>query len=174
MNFLVLTLVATVFLLGCGGVDSRSGTQTESASQMAAGVGEVVAAYEVVRGRLAGDEVQGLAAAFGGLESAASGAPAEFLSATAKDRMRRLQDAAARGAKLESDDLEGARTAFSEASEHLVAVIASDPSLGVGLHLFECPMVQGYPKWVQTSDSIGNPYLGKQMPSCGVESQWTE
>jgi hypothetical protein len=33
-------------------------------------------------------------------------------------------------------------------------------------------MAEGYPKWVQLSQTKGNPYMGKEMQSCGVESKW--
>ncbi len=54
----------------------------------------------------------------------------------------------------------------------VVALLTADPELARGKHLFECPMATGYKKWVQTSEEISNPYMGKAMPACGAAAEW--
>jgi membrane fusion protein, copper/silver efflux system len=54
----------------------------------------------------------------------------------------------------------------------VVTLLATDKALAKGLRVFECPMVQGYRKWVQPSDEMANPYMGKKMLACGGESTW--
>lgn len=119
----------------------------------------VLAAYEKTRALLAADEMGGVPDAARALESSA--ATAQF------------PGIAAASAKLAvTTDIEAAREAFGEVSRELVTVLAKDPALAKGHYVFECPMVQGYKKWVQPSEDMANPYMGKKMLACGGESTW--
>jgi Cu(I)/Ag(I) efflux system membrane fusion protein len=69
-------------------------------------------------------------------------------------------------------DIKAARAAFGVVSQHVVALLASDKSLASGQHVFECPMVSGYNKWVQPTETLENPYMGKRMLTCGGASSW--
>lgn len=129
-------------------------------------------AYEVVRAALAADSIAPVARASelmtaalreaGTVETEAPAAIREHLSAGAK----------AAGALAESAEVVRARQQFSALSEHLVALIAADPVLAEGRHLFECPMWEGESRWIQTSDKLENPYMGQAMATCGSEQQW--
>jgi hypothetical protein len=132
-------------------------------------IDDVVAAYEAVRLRLANDESDGLRAAFDRLETAALDAADKAASSPVSDRLIELA-AAAEG--FDGADLQSARATFAEASSHLVSAIAADPSLAGGLSIFECPMAEYYPKWIQASAPKANPYMGKKMQTCGLESRW--
>jgi membrane fusion protein, copper/silver efflux system len=33
-------------------------------------------------------------------------------------------------------------------------------------------MAEGFEKWVQTSEEISNPFMGKRMLACGSASTW--
>ena len=59
-------------------------------------------------------------------------------------------------------------------SRHLLALLRAEDSLASGLHVFECPMADGYGRWVQPSADISNPYMGTRMPACGSESSLSE
>lgn len=160
-----------LLLLGCaGGQPSQSHGATEPHEPTA--IDEVVTAYEEARSQLANDQTDDLSAAFDRLQAAALAASEKDMPEVVTEHLTKVGVAAAKGAQAEDGNLEEARQAFGEASEHLVAAIASEPSLAHGLSIFECPMTKGYPKWVQASDSKANPYMGKEMQSCGVESQW--
>ncbi|MFZ1218581.1 MAG: hypothetical protein WAO00_04770 [Chthoniobacterales bacterium] len=66
------------------------------------------------------------------------------------------------GAALsKSNSLKEARLAFDKLSEK-AKQLADGQS---GYYIVNCPMVKK--DWVQTSQTIGNPYYGKQMLSCG-------
>jgi hypothetical protein len=66
------------------------------------------------------------------------------------------------GAALtKSNSLKEARIAFDKLSEKAKQLAAGQS----GYYIVNCPMVKK--DWVQTSQTIGNPYYGKQMLSCG-------
>jgi Cu(I)/Ag(I) efflux system membrane fusion protein len=130
-------------------------------------------AYEAVRAALAADRLEGLeaagklvAAGFRRAAAAETDAPAELSSA--------LQVAATAADELAgAATLEAARAHFSELSRRAVAITAADPALAEGRHVFECPMTEGYPRWIQPSDEMANPYMGQEMLTCGSEKDWT-
>lgn len=160
-------------LVGCTGGGTPE-TQPELKATAPTVIDGVAEAYEAVRHQLANDQTEGLPAAFGRLQTAALAASAEAASPPLAEHLKSLSEAAANGSQVAGGDLQGARKAFAEASSHLVSAIAGEPSLARGLSVFECPMVDGYPKWVQTSEEKANPYMGSAMQTCGVESQWNE
>jgi membrane fusion protein, copper/silver efflux system len=137
----------------------QSSTSDSSAPQARA----VLAAYERVRAQLAADDLKGAQDAARELDAAAK-------SATSHTHFAAISGAAAKLAA--SSDIKAARASFGEVSQHVVALSASDKSLAEGHHVFECPMVAGYNKWVQPSKDLQNPYMGKQMLTCGGESSW--
>jgi Cu(I)/Ag(I) efflux system membrane fusion protein len=120
---------------------------------------ETLAAYERVRALLAADEIKGVSEAARTLEASATSAKYTAIASSAT----KLAAAA---------DLDAARVAFADVSRDVVTLLATDKALAKGQHVFECPMVQGYRKWVQPSDEMANPYMGKKMLACGGESTW--
>jgi Cu(I)/Ag(I) efflux system membrane fusion protein len=85
-----------------------------------------------------------------------------------------LEDLAGRAAKLKTElgDIGQARSAFGDLSRAFVQLLAAAPPLRQGRHIFECPMAEGYQKWVQVSSEMANPYMGKKMLKCGSEATW--
>lgn len=128
-------------------------------------------AYEQIRGQLSKDDIAGVAASAGALGKAASAAASK-----APEKLRvHLQKIASSARGLEETSKEDAgavRRAFGEVSRFVVALLAAEPALQQGRHVFECPMAKGYKKWVQTTADISNPYMGAKMPSCGSASDW--
>lgn len=56
------------------------------------------------------------------------------------------------------------REVFKSISQRAVHVTAGKP----GYYVAHCPMVpDNKGDWVQTTKNIGNPYMGKAMPTCG-------
>lgn len=51
-------------------------------------------------------------------------------------------------AQADSNDLLAVRQAFGGLSQPLVALLGEKASLGNGRHVFECPMAEGYGRWV--------------------------
>lgn len=135
-------------------------------------VERALTAYEQVRAELAGDSIAGLepnatqlANALRAIQTHDSALPdplgaALTAGADAADRLGR------------ADTLPSARAAFADASRALVAIVTADASVNDTLHVFECPMTDGYNKWVQSSERLANPYQGAAMLTCGSELDW--
>ena len=70
-------------------------------------------------------------------------------------------------------DLIGARAAYQELSRSVVALMTLYPNLQVGKHIFSCPMVEGYTKWVQEEETMSNPYMGTVMLQCGTRASFS-
>jgi hypothetical protein len=145
--------------------------QTAQANEPAAlGVAEVLSAYERVRSELAADQITATTKSSSLLETAARSA-----AAAGGPRQPQLQQLAASAAKLRDvpkTDANEVRKAFGDVSAVVVALASADATLQAGRHIFECPMAQGYKKWVQTSETVANPYMGSAMLECGSKSTW--
>jgi membrane fusion protein, copper/silver efflux system len=133
-----------------------------------ASVETAFAAYEEIRARLAGDALEGVPAAARRIEQSLRAA-----AASVKDppEAKQCLEEGAEAAKLLAGEteLEPARIAFGEVSRALVRLAAADPRLGKGKHVFECPMTKGFSRWLQPSEQMANPYMGKKMLLCGSE-----
>ena len=79
--------------------------------------------------------------------------------ASAKTAAGDLGDEGAALAK--SNSLKEARAAFEKLSDKAKQLAAGQS----GYYVVNCPMLKK--DWVQTSQTIGNPYYGKEMLSCG-------
>lgn len=127
-------------------------------------------AAEQLRARLAADSLQGLepparevARALHEVAKALGsdqGAPLLHSGAEAAERLATASEPAQ------------ARKAFGELSRVLVALAMADQRLREGWFIFECPMEQGFNKWVQREGAMENPYMGQQMLACGRASDW--
>jgi hypothetical protein len=135
-----------LFLLGVTSVALVAAAQTKALSE---GQKTFLANYEPLRAALAADDLTKAKAA------------AKYLAATGDDK-----DAQAAAKKLSgAESLKDAREAFKAVSKRAVAVAAGQPGY---FHAF-CPMVPGNQgHWVQTSETIDNPYWGKAMLRCGT------
>jgi hypothetical protein len=65
-----------------------------------------------------------------------------------------------------ASDPDAVRLAFGELSRAVVVVLAAE-GVPSGTKVYRCPMVEGWPFWLQKSPGIVNPYMGLRMPSCG-------
>jgi len=132
-----------------------------------------LAAYEDVRGELASDQLEGLSASAGRLADAFRGAldgRAELAAGIPKI----IEEAALSAESLaKAEDLVAARTSFGEVSRRILLLAGSDSRLVEGRHVFACPMVKTFPKWIQPSEDLDNPYMGKAMPACGFSADWS-
>lgn len=124
--------------------------------------------YEGIRAALVADDVP--AALEGAKKLAAS---AKAAQAKVADKMKapvaNVAKAAEALAKTEPDATK-VRLAFGEVSKHLVLYLGKDPGVAKDFTVFECSMAGGYGKWVQKTDKVSNPYMGKAMPDCGAKS----
>lgn len=128
-------------------------------------------AYEMLRAGLANDDPSKVPATATSLASGARKAAASAPEA-ARKQFNALAEAADALAKTPTEDMDAVRKAFGEVSRHVVGLLADVPALRKGRHVFECPMAQDYGKWVQASEKLENPYMGKKMLGCGSKSDW--
>ena len=93
----------------------------------------------------------------------------QVLKALVEDNLNAAKDAAhalpnGEGDKLQNaKDLKEARNAFGDLSITAEKLAGGQP----GYHTFYCPMVKK--DWVQQTTTVANPYMGKDMLTCGVE-----
>lgn len=132
----------------------------------------VLRAYEQVRAQLARDELKSAQKTAVTLQRAA-GASSQEAAASARAHVDAIALSAGRMHKLAGPTPDALRRAFGEVSRSVVALLVARPRLRRGRHVFECPMAQGYKKWVQLKSAIENPYMGKRMLACGSASRWT-
>jgi len=133
------------------GVLALVGVRAEASEPMKA----IVASYLDMQQQLAGDKtdtVKAQAHAIGEQAAKLEKAGSAIVSAAAN-----VEKAA---------DLKAVREAFGPLSDAVVAAAKADGWTDVsGLKLAYCPMVKH--TWLQTADSLQNPYFGKAMPTCG-------
>ena len=113
-------------------------------------------AYLRVQTALADDRLEGVA-----VDSRVIAAEAQKLGADGAAMGRSAQALETAG------DLAAARVAFGELSDAVVAHVRPDGS--AALRVAYCPMIRK--SWLQTGDTIRNPYDGHQMLSCGEFKQ---
>jgi Cu(I)/Ag(I) efflux system membrane fusion protein len=131
----------------------------------------VLAAYERVRAALADDVIPDGPGGAGAIEAAATAAVA-IAPAPLGVALRDTATAAAALKTMGATDANAVRKAFGEVSRGVVALASAAPALQSGLYMFECPMAQGYGRWVQPMAEMANPYMGKAMLQCGSPRKW--
>ena len=166
---LVCTLAAAAgSLCACSKSKDQVASQSSLPAATRASIDRAVAAYEATRDALADDRSDVTAQSEALAKAARQGA------AGAPEPLRRpLEDVASAAdqlARVPSGDLDAARAAFGELSRALIALLSKDPSLQEGRYVYECPMADGYKKWVQVSEGASNPYMGSKMLQCGTEA----
>jgi Cu(I)/Ag(I) efflux system membrane fusion protein len=69
-------------------------------------------------------------------------------------------------AALAEKDLAAQRGGLKSLSERVIALVRSQPPAELTLYVAHCPMVEA--DWLQTGQTIANPYMGSSMPRCGT------
>lgn len=165
--WLCLTAGVALGLTACGG-EAASVQMATLTDERTVSVEAVLADYEALRAAFAADKLQEVGALAVALETSANKA-----GGTAPGMSQRLAEMATGAAAVKAEGpSEGRRKSFGEISRAVVALGAENPSLQVGRHVFQCPMAQGYKKWVQTDKTLENPYMGGRMLRCGSASEW--
>lgn len=165
-------------MLGCQQDEVRAQTgavvTVELAPEVLRHTEQLLASYENVRARLANDDVTGLGDDLQKLETAATqAASAATSAAAAQAALRSIAGAAKTLRDVNKSNADEVRRTFGELSRHLVALLVLAPRLQSGRFVFQCPMAQGYQKWVQTKSQVNNPYMGTRMLTCGSASDWS-
>jgi hypothetical protein len=129
-------------------------------------------AYDRARAKLAGDDTHALApdarTIADALRAVHDGLPAgrsDLVDATtgAREAAEHLASASA---------IDEIRKDFAQLSRRFVPLVGADKRLTAGWHVFECPMFEGHPRWMQRRDGPDNPYMGTRMPTCGTAASW--
>jgi hypothetical protein len=110
---------------------------------------QILSGYETVRTALADDDL-----------SAARTAAQKL--ATAEVRLHHAAIANSAKDIAKADDLAAARAAFKILSNETIALARQQK----GYFILTCPMVQA--DWVQSTREVANPYLGRDMLTCGT------
>jgi len=134
---------------------SPAGAPAAAPRDVDARVGPVLTAYLAIQRTLAGDSVAGLKdRAHDIVVDAAKSGPAGQPVVAAAQAFERVSD------------LASARVAFGKLSDAmLTAVKRSGRPLDADVKVAYCPMARKY--WLQTGETIDNPYFGASMRTCG-------
>src|SRR5712691_3793914 len=112
--------------------------------------------YLKIQGELAKDSIKGVDEHAAAIAKAVKGDDMKMLS---------LEIAKQADTLAQAKDLKAARTAFKPLSASLVKYLADNKAGKGTYHEAYCPMVKA--SWLQTGKTIKNPYMGKEMLSCG-------
>lgn len=166
----ILSLALMILVVGCD-TQTNAVTPAQAASTPSAARGSIdqaLGAYESARAALAKDSVEGLDSI---AKRIAESANAALPNATEiqKPALEVMAKQASVLATLlaQSPGIDGVRKQFGEVSRGAVQLLTADVALRAGRWIFECPMADGYQKWVQVNDKIENPYMGSSMLECG-------
>lgn len=126
-------------------------------------LGVVLVAYEDLRRDFAADQPERIVEKSAQLRDTAA-----LLADGQAGKDDVVKGAAALAALPAPLDWKAARIAFGDLSRGVVAAATADSTLQPGRFLFECPMAQGYQRWVQLEAKMANPYMGLRMLECGL------
>jgi membrane fusion protein, copper/silver efflux system len=134
-----------------------------------------LAAYESARDLLASDQTAGLAPRAArlatALEQAGAAVDEAELSAVLQEATgaaHGLVEAVAGG------ELEPIRRAFGEVSRFLIPLVGADERLTEGRTVYACPMTEdGFDRWIGGDESLENPFMGRDMLTCGSQVPWS-
>jgi uncharacterized lipoprotein NlpE involved in copper resistance len=172
---IIAIMAAALSLGGCEKKEAPASGTAQSSTSLSedaqARIQRVLAAYETIRDQLARDDVAATTGSAGALAQAAKDA-VSAAPASLRSQLGKLAEASSQLQQMPKTDASAVRRTFGQVSEALITLISGEPSLRKGQHVFECPMAQGYKKWVQPTERIANPYMGTQMLECGSPSKW--
>jgi len=144
----VVAVGILVGMVACSAIGVRAVAPSEAMKA-------IVAAYLEIHSQLVADKTDTIKAQAHtmGAQAAAMGEPGSAIAAAAV-------------AVEKAADLKATREAFGPLSDAVVAAAEKDGWTDVsGLKLAFCPMVKR--SWLQSQDTLQNPYLGKTMLNCG-------
>ena len=110
---------------------------------------KIIKQYDIVRAALVADDL-----------SAAKKAATNLATAAQEESVTELQVPIKK--LTDSTSLKEARAAFQSISLVLEKWVKGQK----GFFIVTCPMIKDS-VWIQTTDKIGNPYAGQEMPECG-------
>lgn len=150
MKILKATFVTLIGLL------YTAGTQASDNPAMMQPVKSVYDHYLKIQTSLAKDSLKGVHEEAGAIAKAIEGDSMKMLPALVAKEAGKL--AAAK-------DLKSARVAFKPLSDELIKYLAEHKAKDTFVEVY-CPMAKA--SWLQGDKDVKNPYMGKEMLSCGM------
>jgi membrane fusion protein, copper/silver efflux system len=149
------------------------GRQTPLGQNAVPAFRSILGAYDKIHESLAKDQLDDVAAQAvvlrGAIRQFISQSPELMKEEDYRNALTKLRRTAE---SFDARNLEDARTQFGYFSADLIAFLKAYPALvDHPIYTITCPMWKESPaQWVQTTAQVENPFLGKQMPSCGQVS----
>lgn len=162
----VLACVALALALAACSKPASRPNKLDFSVQARANLERALGTYETIRQQLALDQFE-ISSQAQQLAQEVSQASAQA-PAIAQPLVASLADAAGELEQVSQDDPQAMRDAFGAVSRAAVALIEADGALSEGRQVYECPMTDGYGRWIQVAGKISNPYMGSRMPQCGT------
>jgi Protein of unknown function (DUF3347) len=149
-----MSITKIILLTAAVGSFAAAGARAADNPALTGPVKSAYGHYLKIQAALAGDSLTGVAenaeAIAKGVQTDAKALPAEV----------GVQAEALAKAK----DLKTARAAFKPLSNALIKYLADHKAKDAYVQVY-CPMANA--SWLQTDKNVANPYLGKEMPTCG-------
>ncbi len=150
-----MKIIKTILLAGVAGFLWNSGAFAADHSALMEPVKSVYDHYLKIQTDLSNDSLTGVAGEADAIAKAVQGDSMKMLPATV------VTEAAA---LAQAKDLKTARAAFKPLSDSLIKYLADHQAKGAYVQVY-CPMARA--SWLQADKNVNNPYLGKEMPTCG-------
>jgi Protein of unknown function (DUF3347) len=149
--------ILTIVLLAALGILRNTAVRAAENPAIMEPVNSVLDKYLMIQTELAKDSVKGLDEYANAIAMAVKG-----------DEMKMLSPQVAKQAETlaKAKDLKSAREAFKPLSASLVKYLADNKAGKDAYHEAYCPMVKA--SWLQKGTDIKNPYMGKEMLTCGT------
>ena len=164
-KLMATALVLPVFALAVVGCAEKTnpGGQPGPSAAGSEQIDALLAPYLEVRRLLAEDKLDGVSVKMAELRMAA-----QNLSDHPDEKVRTQARAIAERAGVKAENLKEARVAYKGVSEAMVELVkAVPPSNKVAdtIYVAYCGMAKA--PWLQTTQTLSNPYMGQEMPECG-------
>lgn len=150
-----MSIMKTILLTAAIGLLWSVGVRAADNAALMEPVKSVFDHYLKIQTSLATDSLAGVAENADAITKAVESDGMKMLPATV------ATDAAALG---KAKDLKSARAAFQPLSDALIKYLADHQAKGAYVQAY-CPMARA--SWLQADKNVNNPYLGKEMPTCG-------
>lgn len=147
-----LLIITTLALLSA----TSSLVRAQDAPALMEPVKSVYDHYLKIQNDLANDTLKGVPDEANAITKAVQGDSMKMLPDTIAAEAQALNKAA---------DLKSARVAFKSLSDSLIKYLADHNARKDYVEIY-CPMAKA--SWLQTNKDVNNPYLGQEMPTCGV------
>jgi hypothetical protein len=150
-----MSIVKTILLTAAISLLWSAGARAADNPALMQPVKSVYDHYLKIQVALANDSLTGVADDANAIAKAVDG-----------DSMKMLPAAVATEAQAvaKAPDLKAARAAFKPLSDSLIKYLADNNAKGAYVQVY-CPMAKA--NWLQADKNVANPYLGKEMPTCG-------